>query len=154
MKARRLLPLGLLVMFVLGSCATGKYVPKANEELYGTWINEKMLPQKVINNADGFQQYLHVSDSTPFYSGTGGIISKWTDSEGNIWYKTFGTYTGGAGDYNGKSFTMLEKLSKSATVLEFVWAMPTSDQEIKTPTYPSKIDSRDSEYGIYYCAKD
>jgi uncharacterized lipoprotein YehR (DUF1307 family) len=157
MKAKRMLfyvLFALLVVLMLAGCASGKYVPKPNEELYGTWINEKMSPQKLVNTPDGWKQYLHVSDSTPFYEGTRGITRKWTDSEGNIWYETFSTFTSGAGDYNGKSFTVLEKLSKSATVLESVWTMATSDQELKTPTYPSKIDPKDSEYSIYYRAGD
>ena len=32
--------LSLLALLLLGGCGPAKYAPKANEELYGTWINK------------------------------------------------------------------------------------------------------------------
>ena len=158
MKAEKMLCvlLTLLVMLMFGGCATAKYVPKPNEEINGTWINEKISPQKNVNTPDGWKQYLPVSDSVPFYEGTGEIISKWTDSEGNIWYKSLITITGGTGDGDATKIILaeLDKLSKSATVWESVWTMPTNEQELKTPIYPTTIDPKNPNYGIYYRAGD
>ena len=68
MKIRRLL---LAVLVILPSlvplvvAAQDKYVPKANEELYGTWTNEKTINtfhiQKMVVSADGFKEYRNVS---------------------------------------------------------------------------------------------
>src|SRR5208283_230530 len=100
----------LLALSILGGCATGEYIPKPNEELYGTWINEQnggniFLPQGVVFTADGYKLYCSLSDSNPCEVGTSWIDSKWTDSEGNIWYRTFGTNT--AGVYKGDSWQEL-----------------------------------------------
>lgn len=152
----RMIPLGapvvLLTAVLLAGCATSKYVPKANEELYGTWVNENSLPQRIVQVPDGWEQYLYTDDSQPFARASAVIVSKWTDAEGNIWYKSFGTIT--AGLYPGEKFTELDKLSKSGTVWEFVWTMPTNDRELITLVYPTKIDPKSPEYGIYHRAEN
>jgi hypothetical protein len=135
----------LLFLILLGGCGPGKYVPKANEEINGTWTNEKIFPQKVVNTADGWKQYNYMSDPTPLYEGTGGIASKWRDSEGNIWYKIFSTVTSTA--YKGTKSQELDKLSKSGTVWESVSTMV---REFNSDSYPTKIDPNDSSYRIYY----
>jgi hypothetical protein len=139
-----------LVLILFGGCATGKGIPK--DLGLGTWVNEKMSPQKEIDTVGGWKQYLHTSDSSPFYEGTGKLISQWTDSEGNIWQKVLSTFT--APDaYKGQIFTNLAKYSKSGTVRESVWQSPTSDAEMKNPVYPSKIDPQNPNYSIYYLQK-
>jgi hypothetical protein len=62
-----------------------------SEELYKTWINARMQPQKTVNFPGGYKDYLLASDATPSAEGNEQILSKWTDSEGDVWYKTFGT---------------------------------------------------------------
>jgi hypothetical protein len=105
--------------------------------------------QKTVSSATGFKQYLHVSDTDTFYEGTRQIIAKWTDSEGNIWYKTLDAITKG-GTIAGYKLAALHKFSKSATVWEEIWTSPSNDQEIANPTYPTKIDPTDSmHYSIY-----
>jgi hypothetical protein len=142
----------LLSLILLGGCATGKYVPKPNEEIYGTWINEKMSAQKYVVTPDGWKQYLKITDTHPYSEGAWAIASKWTDKEGNIWYKSFGAIA--AGPYAGFKHSWLHKFSKSATVWESVWSSPTNEQEAATPTYPTKIDPNSSEYNIYYRAEE
>jgi hypothetical protein len=141
--------IALLVLLMLGSCAPAKYVPKANEELYGTWINEKAARQKMVVTSDGWKQYLLLSDPTPVSAGTEEIISKWKDSEGNVWYKTIILHTEGV--VMGNHYTLLNKLSKSATVWESVWSY-VDNQDLKNPTYPNNIDPQNPNYGIYYRA--
>lgn len=143
MKAGKLLfcvPFALLVIG-LGVWSQGKYVPKPNEELNGTWTNPKADIQKHVNTSDGWKMYIHISDSVPYDTGTGGIDNKWTDSEGNIWYKSFSI------DQNGYKSQSLMKLSKSATVLESVFR---AVDQFDPKNYPTKIDPMDPNYDIYF----
>ena len=128
---------------------SAKYVPKPNEECYGTWINEKSINQghiqKKVSTPDGNKDYLNVSDSAPIFEDEQQIYAKWTDSEGNIWYKTFGTVVAGA--YKGTKWQELDKLSHSATVWEYVFTIvPEFDPEY----YPTKVDSQEMLYRIFY----
>ncbi len=145
----------LLCIISVGAIGQDKYTPKENEELYGTWINTQypglgsMRPQKIVVTADGYKRYLLVSDSAPSsqeQEGTLQIISKWTDDEGNIWYRSFLTVT-----LRGATIAELDKLSNSATVWESVWAYaPTPDPD----NFPKKIDPKDMTYNIRYRAGD
>jgi hypothetical protein len=96
---------------------------QSDEELYGTWVNEKALAtvfygQKSVVGPDAIDIYSQASDPAPGMVLSWEISSKWTDSEGNVWYKTFGARTAGA--YPGLKFQALEKISGSGTVWERV----------------------------------
>ena len=145
----RMLVLGtavmLLSMIPLGANAQGKYVPKANEESYGTWTNEKGSPQKCVIFAEGFMNYNLISDTTPTYNeGTQQIESKWQDAEGNIWYRLFGTITAGAGE--GLKFQTVGRVSKSGTIYEKVTAMVS---EFNPNAYPTAIDPSGPHYNFF-----
>jgi len=137
-------------LLVLASCASAKYIAKPNEEIYRTWTNEKISAQKFVIGPDGGKAYLKLTDTTPFFETGGEIVSKWTDSEGNVWYKVLGIRT--KGSYSGVRFKELDKVSKSGSVLESMWPAPTSDKEMKNPRYPARIDPKDPNYAIYYKA--
>jgi hypothetical protein len=78
--------LSFLALILLGGCGPGKYVPRANEEFYGTWINEKMDPMKIVISPDGsFGDYNLTTATTPFRGGKWKIFRKWTDSEGSVY---------------------------------------------------------------------
>jgi len=121
------------------------YVPTENEEIYGTWINpeygtmEALFSQKRITNPDGtWEEYSGMADiayRTLKYT----IIDKWTDSEGNIWYKLITEY--GGKTYGAKPFYELHKISNAKLTWEFV-----SSAE----AYPTKIDPDHPMYFIYY----
>ncbi|MGD0726410.1 MAG: hypothetical protein ABSB63_12710 [Spirochaetia bacterium] len=148
MKTRTMLFAALVILLaltLLGGCGAGKYVPKPNEEVYGTWINKSISPQKEVDTPDGWKQYGLISDPNPESEGTGQITSKWTDSEGNVWYKTLGTVT--AGNYKGSKFQTLTKLSKSGTVKESV---SLTVEEFDSSGYPTKIDPKEMLYSLYY----
>jgi hypothetical protein len=123
-------------------------VPKGAEELFGTWANEKNLAdvfhgQKVIVTADGMKVFCRVSDPDPRMIVSWDITGKWTDSEGNVWYKTLGISTGGI--YQGARWQSLEKISKSGTV----WERATICLEtggFNPAFYPKTIDQK----GVYY----
>ena len=155
---RHVMILGTLLCFLalvfLGGCGPAKYTPKANEELYGTWINKSYdgrydpsdnHPQKEVIDSNGYHVFRLVDDFAVNFVGAETITGKWTDSEGNIWYKT---YKGAWSDNEGKSIVphFLYKLSKSATVRECVYAI----RHTYTPSaFPTKIDPNDPSYLIY-----
>jgi hypothetical protein len=95
----------LLAFIQAQSLAQEKYVPTADEEIYGTWTNKDHFPQKVVTGPDGYKAYNFMSDSAPIEEGTVTIDSKWTDQDGNVWYKTFGTVT--YGTYKGSTYQEL-----------------------------------------------
>jgi hypothetical protein len=86
---------GFVALVLLAGCGPGKYVPKANEEIYGTWINEGIRYQKLVIFAGGVKEYFSAADAEPDMVTTEQISAKWKDVDGNIWYKTFELYTSG-----------------------------------------------------------
>jgi hypothetical protein len=125
--------------------ATGEngYTPKENEEFYGIWINPeyntRTFKAKKLCKPDGtwYDYSMTTKDS---WVGTGEytINDKWTDANGDIWYKV--TWTSITSTY---TYYELAKVSKSGTVKESVYAIN---------NYPEKIDPEDSKlhYRIYY----
>jgi hypothetical protein len=72
------------------------YYPSWDEPLYGTWINYdypegsyNRNPKTVIHNSGYLEAFLKITDTTAPESGVMVIIKKWTDPQGNVWYKTF-----------------------------------------------------------------
>lgn len=138
----------LSVMLLGGYCYAQDYVPSAKEELYGTWTNEKQSPQKTVNFTNGFKDFALLSDSVPVSEGTEKITSKWKDSQGNIWYKTLGTGTGG--ESKGYKWQTLQKLSKSGKMRELVDVLV---GEFDSNSYPTTIDQKDGSYRLFYRAE-
>ena len=153
MSTVRIFSLVVLSLTMLAGCGPGKYVPTANEELYGTWINKDnyggtLRPQKEVITANGVKKYSQMADSVPFEEYTKVIDSRWKDSEGNIWYKTSGVVT--AGSYKGLIWQGLDKLSKSGTVWESVFNSVGMGAKTEPKFYPTKIDQKDETYRIMY----
>ena len=73
----------LLVAFSTATFAQDKYVSKANEELYGTWTNSSMNPQKTVVFSGGYKDYTLIKDTIPVAADKEEIVAKWTDSDGN-----------------------------------------------------------------------
>ena len=143
----------VLSVFLLGDWNPGKYVAKPNEEIYGRWVNKDnyggdFSPQKEIITADGVKKFDKIFDSVPFEEYTKVIYSKWTDGEGNIWYKTYGTVT--AGIYKGFIWQGIDKLSKGATVWESCFCNP---GQFDNAYFPTKIDGSGQNYRIEYRQK-
>ena len=167
MKARMRLcaSIILLVMILLGGYCYGQnYVPKADEVLYGTWTNDNtnsaQMGERSVTFPGGYKNYFGLSPNTFFEQGTEQLIEKWTDSEGNVWYKSQATTTYGivpsgvykGYDYKGWKFQCLQKFSKSGTVREL---MAVHVPEFDPNLYPTKIDPTDIEhYKIFYRAKE
>jgi hypothetical protein len=152
MNARTVFLILALLLFIgsTGVTAQEKYIPKENEELYGTWTNKQYTgsscveSQKMVVTAHGYKFYKQMSDSVPSVEGTMQIDSKWTDAKGNIWYRTFGTVK--TGEWKKFKGQWLVELSKSATVLECTWRFLYLTQEFDPANYPKEID-RNPSYG-------
>ena len=148
MEARKLISgviLPLAVLLLIASCAKKPYAAKEDEEIYGTWVNtsygttKDLFSQKRIYKSDGtLEEYGGMADIAHLtYKYT--IIDKWTDSEGNIWYKLITEY--GDKTYGSRPAYELRKISNSALTLEFVFSMD---------NYPTEIDPNHRYYFIYY----
>ena len=116
--------LALILSIVLFAFATqviaGEwgYFAKDQEELYGTWVNMKYgsnFPQKIIYKPVGtFNCFKDANSKTPCDSGRYLVTGKWSDSEGNIFYKS-----NWVGDWGEQAY-QITKISNSGKTLEFV----------------------------------
>jgi hypothetical protein len=140
----------------VGIYGQGKYVEKANEELYGTWTNQSYRgisddayrPQKVVIIRGTYTDFSMLADATPAAVGDEEVTGKWQDAQGNFWYKIRGI---GAEGGTAFKFVSLQKVSKSAAVRELVAViLDSSGQE----NYPAKIDPTDVSYRIYYRTRE
>ena len=116
------------------------YVPKQNEELFGTWVNLDYPPgerhQKIVVHPDGryerfSQQWLKEPTSKFSYK----ITDKWTDSEGDIWYKAQ------VSNPNFESY-QLHRISNSGKTMEFVRDGTNYPTEIDQDKYPYRVYNR------------
>ena len=122
-----ILILVLAVLIIVGSCATEKkaYIAKENEELYGNWVNSEYNDEshfaRHIVNADGTIQLYPTDHSTRVYENDKYTITdKWTDSEGNIWYKAIITYRTSAAVDTTNPVYVLARISNGGKILETV----------------------------------
>jgi hypothetical protein len=143
MKTRMLVLILILVLIVCSAVLAGS--GKKEEELYGTWVNTDyntsakkakyvFKPESIRDEADGmYTLYVRDYDENPYESVSFRIEDKWTDDEGNIWYKIepFAVFI-----YYG-----LYKMSDSGQTLEMIF----SNQD-----YPTEMNLNDIEYFIYY----
>lgn len=138
----------LLALLMLGGCATAKSSPKSIEEMsYGTWINKSNAPQKTVRAAGTWKDYQHASDPMPFREATEQIVDRWTDSQGVAWLKTSDELVSPP-DQKGIKFYSLLKISKSGTVLEYVWATV----DFNSKYFPATVAPGVNGYNIYYRA--
>ena len=155
MKGRMCLSVAALILLAMSPvwvCAQENVVPKSDEVLYGTWANEKngadvCHGQKVVVTANAMEVYCKVYDPESSMEVSWEISSKWTDSEGNIWYKTFGTST--VGIFKGAKWQTLDKISKSGEVWERA-ANLLEMGNFNSAFYPRTIDPKGSYYRILY----
>jgi hypothetical protein len=144
----------LIVLAFMSGFAQNKYVPRDNEELYGTWINKQdpgnfWHPQRVVVTADGYSRYSKLSDSVPVSSWKLRIDGKWMDENGNTWYRV---YSLGVGEVEGVKYYELYKFSKSTTVMEIASVWFKGEREYDPSWYPTEIDANRDSYRIYYRA--
>ena len=116
--------LALVLSIVISAFATqviaGEwgYLAKDQEELYGTWVNIKYvsgIPQKIIYKPAGtFNCFKDVNAKVPCEGGRYLITGKWSDLEGNIFYKC-----NWVGDWGEEAY-QITKISNSGKTLELV----------------------------------
>lgn len=143
----------LLYIFPLAAIGQDKYIPKENEELYGTWINKEYSglvyyqAQKEIVTAERWGWYRKMSDSDPYEGGTYQIDSKWTDPKGNIWYRIICTPDISEAGYLASKGLWLIELSDSATVWEATWHLLPADwpKEMERYVWSHNIRYRETE---------
>ena len=152
MKAGRIFLLtgaALTMLVAAGIFAQDRQVSKANEELSGTWTNEKSINtfhiQKMIIAADQLKEYHEVSDASPYVEATQQIDGRWSDSEGELWYKISGRIK--TGPWGGRNYKALLKLTVSASVLEMV--VSANDGDSASFDYPAKIEKYSAYNGGY-----
>ncbi len=125
-----------IALFTFLGCSQQK-----TEELHGTWINMAYKtgrpPQKVIYFSDGrLEIFKRASQNDADYNAVYKIEEKWTDKEGNIWYKFRVTKKSWESD---DSFTLV-KISNSGK---------TQEVQFEYEFYPKKIDSTRLAYRTY-----
>jgi hypothetical protein len=134
----------LVIVFivVLAGCATSNkaYKKAFKEEMVGTWVNtdyDNMNSKwaKVVIKQYGMFEGYNEAQATEFWKANISITDRWTDSEGNIFYKTIHA------PIAGEKWYELWKLSNSGTVWELVWDVF---------EYPTDINPNNSGYLIYY----
>ena len=134
----------VLVAFSGNALAEEKaYVPKQDEELYGTWVNPdyntETSPAKTLLNPDGTSLSYWKEESTLVATrGNFSITDKWSDSAGNVWYKI--TYTWKMGGYSETGYE-LARISNSGKTYEYV----SSRAE-----YPKELSPKHPSYSIYH----
>jgi len=145
-----ILILVLAVLIVVGSCATGKkaYVAKEDEELYGTWVNPEydggIYYAKYVIKPDGtWDEYAMSNSNSPVGVGEYTITDKWTDSEGNKWYKNISTFFDDESIKNPDTYYYLCKIDKTGNVHEMLWS---------SIDYPTEFDPDGLRYNyrIHY----
>ena len=148
MKTRTFVLILMLALIILiiceGHAADKKVTKKDYKFISGTWINEEYnsyaFPARWEMHRDGsWDGYNRISDTGKKYTGHYEIVDKWTDSEGNIWYKMHVWY--GPIDEEHISGYELDKFSESGKVWEYI-----SD----IYAFPTEIDESDFRYHIYY----
>jgi len=148
MKVRMLLFISILflvIIMVVGGCATTKKVSKKDYRFFsGTWINEEynthpFMARWVIRPDGTFAGYFRTTDTEKAEIGIYRIVDKWTDSEGNLWYKMH-VWPGVMVEGKPDSYE-LDRFSDSGNVWEFVSI---------TGDFPTEINENHVRYHIYY----
>ena len=100
------------------------YKPKVAEEMFGTWVNPAIdspaRAQKVVIHSWGLLEwYRRIGDKIPGRA-TSTIVKKWTDEEGNTWYRDYqrSEISGGYGE----STYVLLRVNSGGRILEIIYA--------------------------------
>ena len=135
----------LIVMVISEGYATEKRVTKRDYKFFsGTWINEEYnshphLARQVMRRDGTFDCYYRTTDTKKAGTGHYVIVEKWTDLEGNIWFKMH-TWLGVMVEGEPANYE-LAKFSNSGKVYEQI-ALPGG--------FPTELDENHPRYHIYY----
>jgi hypothetical protein len=148
MKSLLALAISAALLFSVVNVLAGEkpYVAKDNEELYGTWVNPHYaevsaghgLAQRIVFRADWtFERFTWADRDVSDWADRYKITGKWTDSEGNVWYKIHWQKNYLSEDYG------LFKISNSGKKCEYV-------SDPIEYGYPKKIDPKALSYRVYF----
>jgi hypothetical protein len=121
------------------------FKPSNDDEIFGTWVNtgysgEQTWHQKIVYYPWGHVElYMRIENKNPVWPGTSNLVDKWTDAEGNIWYRDFfrDQYGGGLALYQ------LYKISDNGKILEMIWRQREFPAE-------AEMDSSGATYRVFY----
>jgi hypothetical protein len=152
MKRKALLYTAVFLVALLAGMGTvaagrekqGYYVPEPKEEIYGTWINSEYAGdragrcQKIVLYDWGYgEKWLKIEDEKPPWRWTYSVTEKWTDSDGNVWYRGYDQFPGWPLEY------WLTKISNNDTTMECVF------DRTKFPS-ESDLNPYHITYGTYH----
>jgi len=139
MKAIKYVPIlivAITILFMVGGCATRKKVISDEDFIKiwsGTWINSEnnvtgIKFRKAIFHPDGSYDHYYEIRDTIFHDTTNfTFYAKWTDLEGNIWYKAHWE-----NDHYVEGYSM-GKFSNFGNTYEEVWNFGVEPIEAWTP---------------------
>lgn len=131
------------------ACATQPTAPENTETVSGIWVNTEYsgrivhFQKIVIDPVDLMIQWCYKSEAArPDYKHPYTIMEKWTDSEGDTWYKIEWLDRG-----NKRSkYLELSRISQSGMTLELV-------NQREHLGWPTKLDTDHPNYRVYYREK-
>jgi hypothetical protein len=119
------------------------YAPVEDELLFGTWVNPELrtkswYPKVAIHPWGLYEVFGSVTDETYDWRGTATIVEKWTDPQGNIWYRQF-VRCSLKNFYSGHCFE-LDRISPEGSTLECIfgnlsWPEPSEMDPATNSTY-------------------
>jgi len=142
-----ILILVLAVLIFTGSCATGKKASMAQEDevLCGTWVNldydKTWKDGKIIIKPDGTYNEYDRSDSNGAGEWGYTIMNKWTDSDGNTFYKYIVKSIYKEEKVRTPTWYYLARIDNTGNVFEYV------DSALD---FPFEIDLEHPNYAIHY----
>ncbi len=131
------------------ACATQPAAAEDTEAINGIWVNKEYsgriadFQKIIIDPVDLTIHWCYKSEAArPDYKHPYTIMGKWTDSEGDTWYKLEWLDRG-----NKRSkYLELSRISQSGMTLEFV-------NQRERLGWPTKLDPDHPNYRIYYREK-
>jgi hypothetical protein len=127
----------LVAMVLIASCATRPYVPTEDETLYGIWVNEEYNEDNTTNAmyiyyGDGRgKSYKKTTDPEPRSECRFTIEEKWTDKEGNTYYRILAKWANPPyEELYATPWYLLVKIHVSGDVMETVASRDKYHEEI------------------------
>jgi hypothetical protein len=138
----------LVIMLSLALLIFAETTSAESENIWGTWVNTEQpkgryhhVSEKRVFSPDGMVKfYYYESSQSPEFEGTYAITEKWTNSDGNTWYKM--KASGKSIKYGDKAeWYFLARISDSGKTLEYVY---------HPLEYHKKLDPNQPSYRILY----
>ena len=137
--SRLILSITFVAFMANGLDGEDEYKVSDNEELFGAWVlidyKDGTPPKRVTIKPGGYDGFYPADAMEPMWTAEYAISDKWTDAEGNVWYKVRWVIANINGGFS------LYKISESGKILEQI----NSQWE-----YPKELDANSEYYRVYY----